>query len=286
MVADADIPAPVRAATRADEAAQHPMLAHWLAAQKQSSYFEGATGRVADLTDHDIVLTRRAYYGMIAEIDVWLGRILEDLRASGRYDDTLIVFTSDHGEQLGDHRLLGKLGWFDQSYHLPLIIRDPAGPRGRVVDAFTESVDLMPTILDWLGIAIPESCDGTSLMPWLRGETPAVWRTAVHFEYDLRGGWPEPAAMPPDTPPQAGAMAALRTRDWKYVHLPGFAPVLYDLRADPGETRNRANDPAARGLLLEASQRMLDFRLTNQATGHTNLVATPAGLTPRYRPRG
>ncbi len=284
LVPDADIPSPIRAASRAEEAAQHPVLAHWLETQNQASFFEGATGHVAGLTDHDVRLTRRAYYGMIAEIDAWIGRILAELKANGQYDDTLIVFTSDHGEQLGDHRLLGKIGWFDQSYHLPLIIRDPGGVHGRVVDAFTEAVDLMPTILAWLDQAIPASCDGESLLPWLRGETPAAWRDEVHFEYDLRGGWPEPASLPAHTPPGAGPMAALRTKAWKYVHLPGFAPVLYDLRADPGETRNVAGDPAYRDLLLGAAQRMLDFRLTHAAAGHTHMVATPGGLAPRITP--
>ncbi len=283
-VPEAVLAAPIRAATRADEAAQHPVLAHWLGAQKQSSYFEGATGQVSDLSDADIALTRRSYYGLIAEIDDWVGRILAELRATGQYDNTLIVFTSDHGEQLGDHRLLGKIGWFDQSYHLPLIIRDPSGVRGRVVDAFTESVDLMPTILDWLRQDVPVACNGTTLLPWLRGATPAVWRSEVHFEYDLRGGWPAPSALPEGTAAEAGPMAALRTREWKYVHLPGFAPVLYDLRTDPGETRNVASDPAYQGLLLEASQRMLSFRMTHAAIDHTHRVATPAGLTARVYP--
>ena len=284
MVPAAAIPEAVRAVTREAEAAQHPVLAHWLAMQKQSSYFEGATGRVADLSDDEINLTRRSYYGLIAEIDDWVGRILAELRAIGQYDDTLIIFTSDHGEQLGDHRLLGKIGWFDQSYHLPLIIRDPDGVRGRKVAAFTEAVDLMPTILGWLGQPTPASCNGVTLLPWLKGSTPKVWRQEVHFEYDLRGGWPEPTSLPADTPPESGPMAALRTHDWKYVHLPGFPPVLYDLRADPHETRNLADDPAHQALLLEATQRMLSFRMTHEDVAHTHLVATPKGLVSRRYP--
>ncbi len=284
-VPDGDIPAPIRAATRADEAAQHPILAHWLTAQKQSSYFEGASGQVADLSDADIALTRKSYYGLIAEIDVWIGRILAELRAIGQYDDTLIIFTSDHGEQLGDHRLLGKIGWFDQSYHLPLIMRAPGAAGGRVVEAFTEAVDLMPTILAWLGRAAPVSCDGVSLMPWIMGETPARWRTEVHFEYDLRGGWPEPSSLPENMPPEAGQMAVLRTAEWKYVHMPGLPSVLYDLVRDPDEIRNVAADPAYRGLLTEATQRMLTWRMLHEDPGHTNIVATPAGLTARMIPR-
>ena len=286
VVPEAAIPAPVRAASLEAEAAQHPMLAQWLATQKQSSYFEDATGLTAALSDDEIALTRRAYYGLIAEIDDWVGRIVAALKDGGEWDRTLIVFTSDHGEQLGDHRLLGKLGWFDQSYHLPLIIRDPQGTTGRIVEAFSEAVDIMPTILDWLGIAVPASCDGTSLMPWLRGETPATWRSEVHYEFDLRGGWPEPSALPKQAGAEAGPMAALRTADWKYVHMPGLPPVLYDLRADPGETRNVAGEPAYRDLLLTATARMLDWRMTHEEIGHTDVVATPAGMVARATPRG
>lgn len=284
MTPDSAIPAPLRAASREAEGAQHPVLAHWLEMQKQSSYFEGASGQVSAMTDQDVLLTRRAYYGLIAEIDDWVGRIIAELKAIGQYDDTLIIFTSDHGEQLGDHRLLGKIGWFDQSYHLPLIIRDPDGARGRRVEAFSESVDLMPTILDWLGQATPAACNGVSLLPWLRGDTPARWRQEVVFEYDIRGGWPEPTSLPEGTPAEAGPMAAMRTKSWKYVNLPGFPPVLYDLATDPGETRNVADDPAYRPLLLEATRRMLDFRMTHADVGHTTVVATPKGQVARRIP--
>lgn len=289
LVPDSAIPPPIGAASRAEEAAQHPMLAHWLATQKQGTYFHGADGRVESLTPDDIRCTRRAYYGLIAEIDDWVGRIVAALKARGQWEDTLVIFTSDHAEQLGDHGLLGKLGWFDQSYHLPLIIRDPrGGARGRVVEALTESIDIMPTILEWLGADTPASVDGVSLMPWLRGETPGVWRDAVHFEYDLRGGYPRPGTLPPgtrDVGPQTGSMAVMRTETWKYVHIAGQDPVLYDLRADPLETRNIAADPAAQGLLAEAAQRMLTWRLGHAARGQTGVAASPDGLVARTQAR-
>jgi arylsulfatase A-like enzyme len=282
MIADDRIPAPLRSTSREAEAAQHPMVAHWMATQRNRSYFQGAEGLVSALTDADIMLTRRAYYGLIAEIDDWVGRVLQALKASGQWDDTLIVFTSDHGEQLGDHRLLGKLGWFDQSYHLPLIVCDPAArTRGHAVDAFTEAVDLMPTLLDWLGLEIPAACDGVSLLPWLAGETPAAWRDAVHFEFDLRGGFPHPSTLPEDIPPEAGPMVAMRTEQWKYVHFTGLPPVLYDLAVDPLEMKNVAAEPAYRGLLAEAAQRMLSWRIAHTDIAMTRLCASPAGLVQR-----
>ena len=68
---------------------------------------------------------RATYYGMMTEVDAQIGRLVDGLRERGAWDDTLVVLTSDHGEQIGDHWLTEKLGWFDQSYHVPLIVRDP-----------------------------------------------------------------------------------------------------------------------------------------------------------------
>ncbi|MGE0420578.1 MAG: sulfatase-like hydrolase/transferase, partial [Acetobacteraceae bacterium] len=115
------------------EAAQHPLMRHFLASLKRSSFYHGASGPLTPLSDEEIRQTRRAYYGLLAEVDHWIGRVFDALKRSGQWDNTLVIFTSDHAEQLGDHHLMGKLGWFDQSYHLPLIIRDPDGAKGRVV---------------------------------------------------------------------------------------------------------------------------------------------------------
>ena len=90
------------------------------------------------------------------------------LKETGRWERTLIVFTSDHGEEMGDHWLMGKGGYFDESYRIPLIVRDPRRapmrPR-RVVRRFTENVDIMPTMLEAIGAPIPLQCDGLSLAP-------------------------------------------------------------------------------------------------------------------------
>lgn len=259
------------------------MMAHWLARQQRGNYFQGASGTVQPLTHDEIALARRAYYGLIAEVDDAIGQILATLAQTGQAEDTLVVFTADHGEQLGDHGLFSKLGWFDQSYHLPLIVADPASTsaHGRQVDAFTEAVDLMPTILDWLGIAVPRACDGVTLTPWLCGETPAAWRDAVHFEYDLRGGWPDPRRSPLGIEVDAAAMCAMRTAAWKYVHFAALPPVLYDLRQDPHETRNVASDSAYAPLLSDAAGRMLSWRMRHADRTLTHLCATQAGLVDR-----
>jgi len=106
------------------------------------------------------------YYGMISEVDFQLGRVFEAIDARGEWHDTLIVITSDHGEQLGDHGLIEKLGFFPQSYHVIGLWRDPRRKSGvRNVQHFTENVDLLPTLCDALGINSPAQCDGS---PWHR----------------------------------------------------------------------------------------------------------------------
>ena len=97
------------------------------------------------------------YYGMISEADHQLGRLWAALEIGGQWDNTVIVVTADHGEQLGDHGLIQKLGWFEQSYYIPAIVRDPRAKaaHGRVVRAFTEGVDIVPDPLRGHGHADP-----------------------------------------------------------------------------------------------------------------------------------
>ncbi len=141
MYDPAKVPGFTRLATPEDEAQQHPWLAHQLAR------------RVFRATDNEKRLRRlkAVYYGLMSRVDAEIGRLIRFLKESGRWDSTLIIFTSDHGEQIGDHWLIGKCGYFDGSYHIPLIVRDPRrqadAARGAVVSSFTENVDIMPTML-------------------------------------------------------------------------------------------------------------------------------------------
>ena len=117
---------------------------------------------------------RATYYGAQREVDDGLAPLFDYLRETGLADSTLVVLTSDHGEMGGDHWLLEKLGYWDESYHVPLIVVDPRaeadGSRGSVQRAVTESVDVLPTICEFLGAEVPLQADGWSLAPFLRGE--------------------------------------------------------------------------------------------------------------------
>jgi arylsulfatase A-like enzyme len=280
---EADMPEPVRAASVADEAAQHALVRFYLEHTKNSSYFHGAPGRICDLDVEAIRQTRATYCGLIAEVDHHLGRIFEFLRRSGQWDDTLIVFTSDHGELLGDHYQFGKSGYFDPIFHVPLVIRDPSAKAGRgaAINAFTESVDVVPTILDWIGAPVPRTCDGRSLAPWCRAEPPASWRTEAHFEFDFRDLWyikPETAL---GIPMDLCCLAGVRDEHHKYVHFAALPPLFFDLGADPNEMANRASDPAAGPSMLDLAQKMLSWRLEHAERTLTGYRASPQGLEAR-----
>ena len=161
-----------------------------IATGRPGAYDELSPLSAVDADDLEIRQMMATYFGLVAEVDTHIGRIVEALKASGEYDNTLIVITSDHAEMLGQHYVWSKEVYYDQAFHIPLIIHDPRpeadASRGRRVTQFSESIDVSPTIIDWLGGTVPRSMDGRSLVPFLANETPDQWRDHVFFEHDFR----------------------------------------------------------------------------------------------------
>ncbi len=273
------MPQPRRRPTPAEEAAQHPLLDYYI----NHSRFRAPDSKRQ--TQQDMV----NYFGLIHEVDENLGRLFQVLKDRGDWDSTLIIFTSDHGEQLGDHWLMSKLGYFDQSYHIPLIIRDPraeADPgRGRQIDDFTENVDIMPTMLDWLGLDIPSQCDGFSLLPALRdGAVPDGWRDAAFWECDFRNVRDESLERHLGLTLHQCSLSVLRDHDCKYVHFGALPPLFFDLREDPHEFVNRAEDPAYQVRVLEYAQKMLSLRMNHAERGLTEIMLGEGGAVTRRAP--
>lgn len=248
-----DVPGFRRAPSLEAEAAQHPLLDFLLARMPAGSFVPGATGLVRDLTEAQFRQIKATYYGMISEVDTQLGRIFDAIRARGEWDDTVVVFTSDHAEMMGDHFGLGKGGYFDESQHIPLVIRGPGLPEGRVVDGLTEAVDIFPTLLELMGVTPTHHPDGRSLLGRDGGE-------AVHWEFDFRD-------VATQAPEQALGLrstqlnlAVVRTQKWKYVHFAALPPLLFDLGADPHCLRNVAADPAFAAARIEMAERLLSWR--------------------------
>lgn len=275
MYPPADLDSFIRAESADAEGQQHPYL-QWILGGRR-------TRAPADI--RKLTRLKASYYGLISEVDANLGRLFEFLKANGHWDDTLIVFTSDHGEQIGDHWLVGKMGYFDQSYHIPLIIRDPAqtGTHGQRLDEFTENVDIMPTLLDWLGATIPEQCDGMSLLPALeQGAFPANWRTEAHWEFDFRSvthGEELEAAL--GLTQHQCSLNVVRSKTHKYVHFTNLPPLFFDLENDPRELNNLADGPEHLPRVLEYAQKMLSWRMNHDEQTLTHLTLTEDGVMAR-----
>ncbi len=165
---------------------------------------------------------KAAYYGMVSQIDWQLGLVLEVLEERGLADNTIVVFTSDHGEFLGDHGIPAKAPFLlDCMLHVPCLIRAPQGGReGAVSDELTESVDLYPTLCRLAGLDVPEWVQGRDLTPLVRGQSRDFQgRSAVYAE--------------------AVDKRCLRTREWKLIHYPNKPyGELYHLTDDPHELNN------------------------------------------------
>ena len=229
--------------------------------------------------DDEAVWRRRraTYYGLITEIDDHLGRLFRFMKDRGLWENTLIIFTSDHGEYVGDHWMFEKELFYDEAYNVPFIVRDPRscadGTRGMAMDDFVESLDVLPTCMDVCGLCEPGGpggpggpdtsafLQGRSLVPLLRGERPGDWRTEVYADWDFRFYWtPKKLGIPPE-----------RCRGWmvrddrfKYWHFNGMPDVLFDLEADPGELRNVAGDPRYAGTVQDLRVRLMDWRMSNE----------------------
>ncbi|MEZ5741327.1 MAG: sulfatase-like hydrolase/transferase [Burkholderiaceae bacterium] len=190
-----------------------------------------------------------AYMGLVKQIDDQMGVLFEHLEKTGRMQDTMIVFTSDHGDYLGDHWLGEKDLFHEPVVRLPLIIYDPDAradaTRGSRCTQLVESVDLLPTFVDVFGgPAQPHVLDGLSLRPLLFGQTPTTWRRHVVCEYDYAF---QDARITLDMPSREAWLRMVFDGRWKYVLAERFRPMLFDLQTDPQELHDLGADPRYAG---------------------------------------
>ena len=279
-----DVPDFKRASSPEEEANQHPFLAFQLEKNLNSGYYSAS---IFPRDEKSMRQLRATYYGLMTEVDENIGRIIALLKETGQYENTVIVFTSDHGVQLGDHYLLGQGPYFDQTFHVPLIIRAPdekrRQQRGYVIDAFTESIDIFPTIMDIFGADIPIQCDGRSLVPFLIGEMPEKFCTEVHWEYDFRYLGYLPPGKEPGIDFDECSLNVIRDEHYKYVHFAAMPDLLFDLKKDPEELHNLAKCPTYTAIVLKYAQKMLSWRMANDERTLTHMLVGPKGVVKRSR---
>jgi len=183
-----------------------------------------------------------AYYAMITHVDAQIGRVLEALKETGHAEDTIIVFAGDNGLAVGRHGLMGKQNVYEHSVHVPLIFSGPGIPKDQRRDAFCYLLDIYPTLCDLTGVSAPGSVEGKSLAPVLRGERRKT-RDVLLFPYkDFQRG--------------------LRTDHWKLIlyNVNGKKTAqLFNLRNDPWEMTNLAEDPAYADRVQELTCLMKDL---------------------------
>ena len=183
--------------------------------------------------------TMKDLYRLIAGVDQAAGKIVAELKRLGFDDNTVIVYTADHGSFYGEHGFGGKWLMLEEAIRTPMIICDPRAPasrQGKLCEQMVLNIDVPATLLDLAGITPPVGMQGKSLLPLAMGETPS-WRKEWFYENHFRNQRAGPIA----------ASEGIRTTDWKYIRYIDTDPIyeqLFDLKADPREEKNLAANPA------------------------------------------
>jgi len=250
MYGAGDIIPPVR--SEQERTDPHPVYAAYMRHDESRSY-SNDTVRNTSIP---------VYMGLIKQIDDEVGRLIDYLRDTGRLETTMIVFSSDHGDYLGDHWLGEKDMFHDPAVKVPLIIFDPDAAsdttRASTCDALVEAIDLAPTFVDYAGgMSLDHVLEGRSLMPFLHGKAPVDWRNAVFSEYDY-------VRKPTSTALGQGfrnsRLYMVRTPRWKCIFAPPFRPMLFDLMNDPDELVDLGSSPPA-GTIEGLREKLLDWSL-------------------------
>ena len=219
------------------------------------------------LTEDEVRESIAHYWGYCTMEDAMFGEALAALDATGQAENTLVLFMSDHGDYCGAHGLYCKgVPSFREAVNIPTIARWPAGIRnpGREVDDFVTLADFAPTFLELAGVAAGREFSGASLVPFLQGRRPADWRDDIHTQCNgVELYYTQRSVM---------------TREWKYVFNGFDRDELYDLRRDPHETLNLADDPACGEVKREMCRRMWRFAFREQDAAINPYITV--GLAP------
>ncbi len=192
-------------------------------------------------TEEQIRMARRCYYGMISHLDEQIGKLVTRLEATGKADNTWIIYLSDHGENLGEHGFWSKLNFWEDSVRIPCVIVPPrCEVAGQSCAAPVSLVDIFPTLLDLTQTESPEGLAGNSLLPLLQNPSQTWPDRAIISDYACDG-----TRVP---------MRMIRKGPWKACFASGFPPTLFDLETDPHEWIDLGQDQAHGDLIQELSR--------------------------------
>lgn len=189
------------------------------------------------------------YYAMISHMDSEIGRVLDALRRKGLDDNTIVVYTSDHGLSIGQHGLMGKQNMYDHSIRIPFIVKGPSLPGNLRIHALTCQMDIFPTLCEFIGIPIPDTVDGKSLVSLVNGHCHSVYDSVFSAYKDVQ--------------------RMVKNEEWKMIRYyrsrkneTGTDKVqLFHLAEDPWETFNLADDPTYRHKLGELLQALEQWQV-------------------------
>ncbi len=214
---------------RAPPAEDHPWIGWWRANRGLDT-----------VSQAECMRARAAYYGLVDRLDRMVGELLDALEASGAAGDTLVVYTSDHGDQIGERGLWWKHTFYEESLGVPMILAGPGLPRGERRRQVVNLMDLTQAMLAATGAPLLPDADGRSLWTLAQdGDAPWIDETFAEYCTD-------------DTPAWTGGMAVrqrmIRQGRWKLAYYHGYRPQLFDLAADPGEMLDLGTSPAHAGV--------------------------------------
>ncbi|MDA1279166.1 MAG: sulfatase-like hydrolase/transferase [Chloroflexi bacterium] len=207
-----------------------------------------------DVTPEEVERTRTAYYGLVTRLDTLLGNIFSSLEKHDLLNNTLIVYTADHGEQIGEHGLWWKQTFYEDSAKVPAIVSWPAQlPQGKIIGRVTSQLDLNATILDAAGAPPLPSSVGRSLLPLIANPKSDSWHDIAFSEYCTEPG--DPAHSDGE---RSWQNRMVREDDWKLNYYHGLPSQLYNLAEDPGETHDLIDEPQHAKVALHLTSLVLD----------------------------
>ena len=220
------------------EDVQHPFLRWWR-----------TDTEIQDVPDEEVLRARAAYWGLVWRMDQWIGDLIQVLKDHDQFDNTLIIYTSDHGDMLGEHSLWWKHVFYEESVKVPLIMSWPGRiPANQRCERVMSGIDVTATLLDLMGAPpLPES-SGRSVLPELLNPGSANWQDVAFSEYSSRLFAPDEGCY----------QRMIRDGDFKLVYHAGLPSQLFNLADDPDELTDLGQDPAYRDVRQRLEEAVLD----------------------------